>query len=221
MQRFEDAEGFMHAWQSGLICLHPTDTIPGISFRPDLPLAWDRLRAIKGRQADQTCIALAPDFESAMNYWQKLPDGWHQVLAELWPAPLSVIWLADKSCPSSLCRADGSIALRVPLYESSQSWMIELMRRLGQVFPTTSVNRSGEAAAATWQAALDWMGIYGAACAVPAWVQDELALQEKDHLPSTLIRIVDSIDKADCYQVLREGIVLKQTIDKVMTDVRN
>ncbi|MFW7379531.1 MAG: L-threonylcarbamoyladenylate synthase [Oligoflexus sp.] len=221
MREKGNLNGLQQAWMEGLVCLHPTDTIPGLSFRPDSNLAWSRLRELKGRSAEQTCIALVPDLTVALRYWQELPAGWQEVLTKLWPAPLSVIWQSNELCPKFLQRDDGSLGLRVPRFHVDDCWMIELLKLIDQPFPTTSVNRKGEAAASHWGAAKAWLQSNGSDVAIPSWVREKTHHEPVEAKPSTLLKILGDIDEPKPYQMIREGSLSLVEIESTMEKVRH
>lgn len=196
-------EEFLAAWQSGKVCLHPTDTLPGLSFDPRQKKAWQSLLAIKERPPEKSPIALVATFEQAAANWAPLPGSWSQILGALWPGPLSVIWEANATCPEYLRAADGTVALRCP--QLSDAWMREALLKLECPFPTSSVNRSGEAASRTWAEACHW-ALQFPALHVPPLSSDERGKSESK--PSTLLRIID----ARRWEILREGALDRSTI---------
>jgi L-threonylcarbamoyladenylate synthase len=206
----------LEAWQAGQVCLHPTDTIPGLSFHPGLENAWTRLVKLKKRPGLQTCIALVPTVDDALSWWEPLPEGWELALRRLWPGALSVIWQANSTCPASLVRDDGSLALRVPDLAPEHHWLYQVMERLGRPFPTTSVNSSGEPPCETWQQACGWVTQQKGIVRVPRWVQSENSPSSQPNLPSTLLRIV-GLAHQQGYQILRSGSLPTSKIEKALT----
>ncbi len=199
------------AWRDGRVCLHPTDTLPGLSFDPHQSPAWDALRAVKQRPQEKSPIALVARLDQALKLWQALPGVWPQILGALWPGPLSVIWYASAECAPYLKSPDGTCALRSPLFSASCSWMQDLLERIEGGFPTTSVNRSGEAACGSWDEAVAWVQRYDPNIYVPPGAP--LASRtDKTIMPSTLLRIVD----ASSYEILREGAMARSSIEKMV-----
>ena len=144
-------QAMIQHWREGYVCLHPTDTLPGLSFDPDREEAWRLLAGIKGRDERKTCICMLPSLEAAEEFWHDLPGDWHGVLTELWPQSLSVIWRANAKCPKNLVRDDGTVAFRVPLFSETNSWMSDVITAVGKPFPSTSVNQTGKPSATDWQ----------------------------------------------------------------------
>ena len=54
---WESKKEFVRNWQQGLVCLRPTDTLPGLSFNPASPSAKQTLFALKNRDESKTCIS--------------------------------------------------------------------------------------------------------------------------------------------------------------------
>lgn len=193
---------FIQAWQQGFVCLHPTDTIPGLSFNPRSNEGLQRFCDIKGRRPDKTTICLLASVELAKTYWLALPAGWQRALSKGWPAGLSLIWYASSRVPESLVRDDGTIAFRVPQFSDHDRWMSDVLTELQIPFPTSSVNQSGEPSAACWSDAvkkLDGLaGIY-----IPNDQTNSESVSNKA-VASTLIRICED-DQGSGYQIIREG----------------
>lgn len=189
------AQKFLTAWHGGRICLHPTDTLPGLSVNPSDGRAVHSLQRFKQRDSMRTFISLVVDLATAQRYWQPLPAGWQEILGKAWPGPLSVVWRASSHAPSSLVGEGGGIALRCPRLSPPLRWMEEVLATVAGPLPTTSVNRHGEPPCQTWEEALSLVSeadIY-----IP-----EIVLPEKGELePSTLIEIHHD----GSYQVLRPG----------------
>ncbi|SMF33330.1 L-threonylcarbamoyladenylate synthase [Pseudobacteriovorax antillogorgiicola] len=198
-------EHMLSHWKAGDICLHPTDTLPGLSFDPDNAEAWERLASLKGRDERKTCICLLPSLAAAKQFWKPLPSVWDRALEKLWPASLSVIWQAADNCPVSLVRDDGSVAFRVPLLDESNRWMYEVMAQVDKPFPTTSVNQSGKASANDWQDARMFLE-GGAGVYIPS------SFAVPGGQASTVIRIKGDGD----FDILRPGPCEQQHIEEAL-----
>lgn len=193
------------AWRAGLVCLHPTDTLPGLSFRPSSSLAWQRFLQMKRRPPEKSPIALIADWAMLERCWKPLPAGWGDCLRALWPASLSVVWDAQPSCPSHLLAADGTCSLRMPSWDADIAWMRDLLLELDEPFPSSSVNVSGQVAIVDWDAAKDFLDPY--VQSGDAFIPD-VAISSKSSLSSSLIKI-----NADgSWNLLREGALTHETI---------
>ena len=147
---------FVDSWKSGQICLHPSDTVPGLSFNPRLTSAYKRLLVLKGREPSKPCISLVSSLEQALSNWQPLPDRAFKLISRFWPGPLSLVWKASKNAPRPLVSKDGNICLRFPIFTENSKWLLKSMIELDEILPTTSVNRSGEQCVRTWSEATKW-----------------------------------------------------------------
>lgn len=201
---------FVQAWQQGFVCLHPTDTIPGLSFNPSSDQGLQRFCDIKGRSPDKTTICLLASVELTKKFWLELPAIWQRALAKGWPTGLSLIWYASPKVPKSLVRDDGTVAFRVPRFSPNDLWMSDVLTELQTPFPTSSVNRSGEPAAGNWLDAMKKLdgleGVY-----IP---QGHINTESVSHeaVASTLIRICED-DKDSGYHLIREGSFDKRSLN--------
>jgi L-threonylcarbamoyladenylate synthase len=190
-------EEFWQALLQGKVCLHPTDSLPGLTFHPGQDAAFEVLRQWKGRPKDKPCIGLATSFKFAARFWQPLPSSWENVLQRIWPAPLSVIWRAADTCPDSLRALDGSVCMRIPRWPKDGIWLTEVIENLDLPLPTTSVNKSGTDSAKNWEEACNRLTDLGDGVYIPRLQSPPTFIGT----PSTVIRIIDE----RCFEVLREG----------------
>ena len=178
------ARQFIAALHAGRVCLHPTDTLPGLTFDPTNEFGRRALIAVKGRPETKPLLALVATPALARSFFAPLPGDWQRLLGLLWPAPLSVVWRASNQAPKALIAADGTIGLRVPLLHPDAAWFHYVLERLEIPLPTTSVNRSGEPAITTFAAASAFLKSEERTY-LPAWDQ-RLTLAQQT---STVIRL--------------------------------
>lgn len=201
---------YLKAWMSGQLCLHLSDTLPGLSFHPTLASGLQALLTHKGRAADKPCISLVPNLADALPYWQALPAGVEAALSKLWPGPLSVAWKASALAPAALVSHEGYIALRCPLLSPEAAWLQEILEACSLPFPSTSVNRSGEPAAQSWPEALALVknsGVYVPELEDPGLSVSSASLTLKP--ASTLIQILED----GSVSVLREGALCQKDLE--------
>lgn len=200
---------FLSALDEGLACLHPTDTIPGLGFNPNLSKGADFINRFKERGEGKNFIGLVASLEKTQKFWQPLPDNWLAALKRLWPGSLSVIWRASDGAPSILTSQAGLIALRMPEFQVGVSWMKQVLEELPYPLPTTSVNKSSEESAMNWLQAIALVrnaeGLY-----IPDVAIDDDIF---DHAKaSTIIEL-----KADgSFKSHREGAVSLEKIHKAL-----
>jgi len=190
---------------AGLVCVHPTDTLPGLAFDPRRAEALARLFAIKSGKSRQGFVSLVADLDSACKFWQPLPGKWRLVLEEFWPGPLSVIWAASAAAPRTLVDSTGGLALRVPALAEGSQWLRDFLASADFPLPSTSVNRSGEQPVRSWDDARRFACEYAGTFAPDVEAVDAGAGQ-----PSTLIRITD----ATSFVCVRAGALDPEKIGK-------
>lgn len=152
----DEATAFIEALQAGQVCLHPTDSLPGLAFDPRSTVAAEVLARIKGERPGKSHIGLVRDLAAACRFWQPLPPGWRGILDRFWPGPLSVIYTASPAAPPSLV-LDGAIALRVPDLAEADRWLALVLEQVGDPLPSTSVNRSGNPPATDYRMATGFL----------------------------------------------------------------
>lgn len=223
---FRRADEFVAAWICGCVCLHPTDTIPGLSFNPDLAISREQFFQLKKRDPTKPSICLVANTSVAFSYWQDLPSRWSEKLSHKWPSGLSIIWKASSRCPVELKNSDNELALRVPLWRNCDKWMQFVLERLACPFPTSSVNFAGQPAAENWNEAVSFLLHLPFKVFVPEPIFEESKIvQEGMKKPSTLIRIdpfknsgsevgSSSFDVENSYEMIREGSLPKEQIDR-------
>ncbi len=199
---------FLASLRRGCLCLHPTDTLPGLTFDPDRAEGRQALVELKGRSdAAKPFLGLIDCVTKAHRYYLPLPSGWLRALAELWPGPLSVVWQASKEAPASLVAADGTIGLRVPELPTEAVWFRQVLVALDRPLPTTSVNRAGEPPATEFAEAGRLLA-NAKASFIPAWTPET----SSRGLPSTVIRI----ESSGAYTLLRQGAMTKARLDAAL-----
>jgi len=190
------ADVFLAALAAGRLCLHPTDTVPGLTFDSHAAKGRDGLAALKRRDGKKPVLALCADLNRALSCFAPLPGDWEKRLARLWPGPLSVIWRAGPGAPAALVAADGTIGLRVPQLNDDAAWFADVLRRWPEPLPTTSVNHNQELPATRWSDAAAFI-----ADAVDAFVPQVDVVPATQAVPSTVIRLHED----GGYEVLRQG----------------
>ena len=116
-------EEFIKGLESGKLLIHPTDTIPGLTYDPFKEQGFKLLCDIKKRDMSKTCIGLVSSFDMASKFFSSLEPEALNLLKKYWPAPLSVVAQASKKAPRSMVREDGSISLRFPKLLSEHKWL--------------------------------------------------------------------------------------------------
>ncbi len=177
----------------------PTESYYGLAVNPFDPRAIERLYRIKGRPDGKPLLVLI----GARDQLPPLVPAVSQTAAILmeafWPGPLTLVFDAHPSLPSSLTAGTATIGVRLTGHARLRALLAETGPLTG-----TSANRSGAPAPQTAQ---DVETIFGT----------QLALildggRTPGGPPST---VVDGRDR-DCVRVLREGAISRQILANVL-----
>ena len=132
-----DVEALSKVLSGGGIAILPTDTIYGYHCRADDANAVARIAALKDRDDTKPFIVLGHSVEQLNTLGATFSESARNVLAELWPGPLTAIVPLAK--PVAASRGASTIGVRVP----DLDWLQQLLKKTGPL-ASTSVNRSGE-----------------------------------------------------------------------------
>lgn len=205
-------QAFQEALKRHQVCLHPTDSLPGLAFDPTADPALDNLAVIKAHRQSKGFVGLISEQGAAAKFWEPLPAGWDQALTRLWPGPLSVVWRASSAVPPALQAADGTACLRVPLLPDHGLWLAEVLAGLPWPLPSTSCNLSGQAPYGDWQKAQEFLEGFGPIGYAPA---GQMPYEVVAPRASTVIKILGAGE----FQMLREGAVSVAAIQAILTAV--
>ena len=185
------------AWDRGDICLHPTDSIPGLSFNPASTKGYHHFLQIKKRATTKGFVTLASSWERAISFWQPLPPVWNAILESIWPAPLSVVWEAREGISDLLFpKGERHLCIRVPVLPE---WMELFLEDLPHPFPSTSVNDTGNPPIVDWYDAETWLKQRSSAFFCPEIPKPKVSGTG----PSTVIQ---PTGKGLHFNILRQGI---------------
>ena len=168
---------FVAAFKRGLLCLHPTDTLVGLTSN-----SYAVLCTYKQRPSSTGFVHLAADTEVACSFWQPLPAIWQQRLCPTWPAFLTVVWhAANNTQPGT---QDGMLAIRVPRLPATHEWFAACLREL-RLIPSTSVNQHRQPPLTCAAAVACLQDDSRAHVPIPLQQDDTSSIDQ----PSTLIRL--------------------------------
>lgn len=173
-------------FKPGSVGVMPTDTIYGLVARAADEPAVAKLYSLKGRRGKPgTIIAASTDQLEELG----LKHRYLTPVSQFWPGPISVVVPLDDAKLDYLAQGLHSLAVRIP----DDPKLIKLLSGSGPLL-TTSANLKGQPVAANIKEAKGYFGDQ-----VDFYIENgDLG----DHLPSTVIRIVD-----DEIEVLREGAI--------------
>jgi len=126
------------ALETGKTIVFPTDTIYGIGGNPWDKRSLERVRALKGRPADQP-FALHLATRTSIERHALLDKRLRGLIERLLPGPYTLLLPAATRAPSSSVR-ERKVGIRVPAHPFFQRTLAQLDRPLFG----TSVNRHGE-----------------------------------------------------------------------------
>lgn len=127
----------------------PTETVWGLASRWDDPAAVEELYERKGREPGKPVQLLCSSAEAALAFVDPVDRAVAAALARFWPGPLTLVVRAN-GLPEWMAPG-GSVGLRVPRCATTQRVLAALP---GGSAAATSLNRSGEAPASSYQEAL-------------------------------------------------------------------
>ncbi len=135
-----DAAAAVRLLAAGGVVLLPSDTLPGLHCRADLPSSVARVVALKGQAATKPLLLLCADSEAALVLAADLGYPARNYTTRCWPGPFTLILKAGPRVPAAISAGKGTVALRVP----ASAPLRELLAAVGQPLVSTSANRSGE-----------------------------------------------------------------------------
>lgn len=185
-------------WGGGVL-VYPTETVYGIGCNPHDVHAVDRVRAVKGRDADRPMLALTDEWER-VERWLANVTAAHRRLMQHDPLlPVTLLFAASEKAPPGLVSASGEIGLR----RTPDPFCRALVAAADVPLLSTSANRAGQPPAHRF-ADLDPAVIDAVDLAVDAG-------HALGGTPSTVVRI-----EAGGVVVLREGAVDAATLRAII-----
>lgn len=124
--------------RNGGVAVLPTDTIYGLHCAATGASAVRRIREIKGRRGKAGFVLLVSDMEMADRLVDRWPDRARELLARIWPAPLTAILPASGSVDAEFA-PNGTVAVRIPAFAELR----RCIESVGCPLVSTSVNPSG------------------------------------------------------------------------------
>ena len=207
----DDVRDMVHravqALAEGQLVALPTETVYGVAASATNPGAVERLAAAKGRDGATPFALAVKSADDAEDY----APGWNRVARRLarrcWPGPVTLVVEANqeeglvRQLPQNvrdyIC-PQGTIGLRAPANRVIQ----DVLRMLAGPIALTSVNKHGEPPATTAEECVSALG-------------DDLAMVLDDGparygQASSVVKLNN-----DGFEVLREGVVGKPTLDRL------
>ena len=183
--------------QRGEVVAIPTETYYGLGVDPFNPKAVDRLLALKDREAGKPILVLIGSLDQLSSLVQEVPSAASSLIEAFWPGPLTIVFPARPSLPTSLTAGTGNVGVRL----SSCRPLCELLERVGPL-TGTSANRTGAPPAQTPEV-------------VQETLRDEVELivdcgPTPGGLPSTVVEALGSL------RIIREGAIGRAALESLL-----
>ena len=134
----------VEAVRAGEVVVLPTDTVYGVGAEAFSPEAVAAVLAAKGRGREMPPPVLVPSPRTVDGLATAVPDWARDLIAELWPGPLTLVFHAPASLMWDLGDTNGTVALRMP----EDDIALAVLTEVGPM-AVTSANLTGSPAATT------------------------------------------------------------------------
>ena len=183
--------------QRGEVVAIPTETYYGLGVDPFNPKAVDRLLALKDREPGKPILVLIGSLDQLSSLVQEVSSAASSLIEAFWPGPLTIVFPARPSLPTSLTAGTGNVGVRL----SSCRPLCELLERVGPL-TGTSANRTGAPPAQTPEV-------------VQETLRDEVELivdcgPTPGGLPSTVVEALGPL------RIVREGAIGRAALESLL-----
>lgn len=121
------------------VIVYPTDTIYGLGCDVTSKAAVERIRRIKGRDADKPMSFVCSDLVQVSRYGH-VSNFVHRILKRFLPGPYTFVLTATRETPRVLQSKQKTVGVRIPDHPVP----LALAERLGNPVVSTSANESNE-----------------------------------------------------------------------------
>lgn len=146
-------EAAVTALRAGELTVLPTDTVYGVAADAFDPAAVRRLLRAKGRGGDKPPPVLVAAVTTLDALATKVPAFAREMVAELWPGPLTLVCRQQPSLTWDLGDTRSTVAIRMP----DAQLALEVIKQIGPL-AVSSANRSGMPAAVSITEAREMLG---------------------------------------------------------------
>lgn len=207
----EDLRDVVHravqALAEGRVVGVPTETVYGLAVSACVPLAVERLAAVKGRRPGAPFTVAIKSASEALDYAPHAGPLAQRLARRCWPGPITLVLdtnpetgLVGQLPPDAqrLIAPEGTVGLRVP----ASNILLDVLRMIAGPVALTSANMSGGADSTTAQQLLSAVGDN-----IDLVLDDGPARYGQS---STVVRV-----NGNTHQVLRPGVVSEETLDQL------
>jgi L-threonylcarbamoyladenylate synthase len=139
-----DLAGALAVIRGGGVVAFPTETTYGLGVDALDERALERLLTLKGRGAEKAVSVIVSGRDMVQSLCAEIPPLAHQLMADHWPGPLTLVLPARAGLPAPLV-SEGGVAVR----HSSHPLADALVRAWGRPITATSANPAGQPPART------------------------------------------------------------------------
>ena len=190
------------AVRAGGTLLYPTETVYGLGCDPRRSEAVDRIRALKGRDADKPMLAVTDRWGRVDAWVDGLTDAHRRLMgasdSDGQPLAVTILFAPGPACPASLVGPGGLVGIR----RTSDPLCRQLVAACGTAILSTSANPAGQPAPARF-ADVDPAIRTGVDAAIDAG-------HPLRGTPSTVVKVA-----GDAVEVLREGAVPADVVRRI------
>jgi len=137
---------------------YPTETVWGLGACADRTPAIERLLAWKGRASDAPLAVGVDSIEGAIALECEIDLHARRLMEAFWPGPLTVVVPCRRRFAPGVARRDGALGLRCSSHALAHALCVAVAEAGLGPLTSTSLNRTGEAPAATFAAAREMVG---------------------------------------------------------------
>ena len=125
--------------EAGGVIAFPTETFYGLAADAMNEKAIDRIFEIKGRSFNNPIALIITKADDLDLLTDNIPEEAKRLMAEFWPGPLTLVFMASPSVNPRLTAGTGKIGVRISSNPIAQA----LAAGLGRPITATSANLSG------------------------------------------------------------------------------
>lgn len=189
--------------EDGGIVVFPTETVYGIGADILNEDAIKKLYKAKRRPLNQKISILVGSVEMLEKVTQNISNIERKLIESFFPGPLTLILHKKDIVPNILTNNEDVVGFRMPANRTA----LDLINELGNPIATSSANRKGEPSGVNLE---DIRNIFKEE--VDFYIDGG---KSEIGYGSTIVQVVDGIP-----QIIREGIITKEDIEKVLKEVK-
>ncbi|MEM6337944.1 MAG: L-threonylcarbamoyladenylate synthase [Bacteroidota bacterium] len=128
----------------GGVLLYPTATVYGLGGDPNVPAVLERIRALKGRDADKPMLVLTDEWARAEHWIANVTPLHNRLMA--FDGPLTILFDASPDVPAALRGGSPLIGIR----RTRDAFCRAVITQSGRLLCSTSANKAGDPSPATF-----------------------------------------------------------------------